>query len=173
MSEGSRASCSAPAKSRLGDKDKKEDCAYDAWSRRNGRSAQKSAGHPRRPPIMSASASESRAANGEGEVSLRLVRIDREHVPMHPVGSRCKRLSADVHGAAADLRLAVIDASALAICHLHGAERRLEILRERSVTLARRASAPCRRPAGWHDRARRVRARRHFPMRASRSDTRR
>ena len=62
------------------------------------------------------------AADMEGEASLRLVRIDREHVPIHPVSPGRQSLQTDTHGAAADLGLAEIDARALGVGHLHRAE---------------------------------------------------
>src|SRR5262249_18432887 len=92
-------------------------------------------------------------ADTKGEASFRLVRVDREHVPTHLVGSGRQRLQADRHGAAADLRLAGINTCALAVGHLHRAERGFQTLREGKRDLARRRadrSADRRARTGEH-----------------------
>src|SRR5262249_7334756 len=80
----------------------------------------------------------------EGEASFRLMRIDRKHMPAHPIGALRQRLQSYSHCVAVDLRLALIDAGAVGICHFDGAERRFDILRERQGYLALRA---CNRAA--------------------------
>ena len=61
-------------------------------------------------------------------------------MPANPVSAWRQRFQADAHGAAADLRLALIDARALGVGDLHGAESRLEVLRERQRDLVRRGA---------------------------------
>src|SRR6185312_5342479 len=77
------------------------------------------------------------AADLERKAALGAVSIDRERAPAHPIGAGPGRLQADPHGGAADLRLARIDARAVRAGHRHGAESRLEALRERQCDFAR------------------------------------
>ncbi len=74
----------------------------------------------------------------ERETSFRGVRIDGKRTPAHLVGAWRQRFQADPHGVAADLRFALIDPRAAGVRYLHGAESRLELLRECERDLVRR-----------------------------------
>ena len=132
---------------------------------------EESAGRPRLTPVALGRARS--LADTEGEASFRLVRIDREHVPMHFVGPGRQRFQTDGHGAAADLRFAGIDPRALAVGHLHRAEGRFETLREGKRDLVRCGGD--RSADGWActERAWRVRARRPLAVSATRRRRRR
>ena len=71
----------------------------------------------------------------EGEAALRGVRVDGQRMPAHVIGPGAGGFKSDAHSIAADLRLARIDTGAVGTCHLHAAERRLQVLRERQRNL--------------------------------------
>ena len=50
----------------------------------------------------------------EGEVSLRLMGVDRQRLPAHPVGALRQRFQTNAHGVTADLGLALVERAPLA-----------------------------------------------------------
>jgi len=68
------------------------------------------------------------ATDMEREASLRRVGVDGEYVPTDAICSSRKRLEPDPHGAAADLRVALVDPGAVCVGHLGAAESRFETL---------------------------------------------
>ena len=89
--------------------------------------------------------------DSEAKAALRLVRVNREHVPRHAVAARCQRPHAEAHHVAADA-LAVVDARAGCIVHLRPAELRFECFGEIERDWPGRGRRYCR-PPGLRDRA--------------------
>ena len=78
------------------------------------------------------------SADAESEASFRLVSVDRKHMPAHAVGTLRCRFQTDPHDVAADLALALINASAVCISYLDRTECGFQVLREGEYDLAGR-----------------------------------
>src|SRR6185437_16844765 len=94
------------AKRRLGDANVKQDDSRDHHGRgkMNGTRVDEQVVHVI--PSGPAECRTSVSADREGEAPLRLVRVDRERVPVNMISARSGAFEADAHGVAADLRLA-------------------------------------------------------------------